>query len=79
MPSMPDRWNRNPRPDPEVLALIESLKQAAEDGKIRGLVAVTVNPMLNVEKATAGDNDLVRKRLLAAGLIEVSNQLLGKE
>lgn len=74
---MPDRWLRGPRPDPKVLALIELLKISAEKGQIRALAVITVDPNLNVETCHVGDIDQVRKRLLAAGLIEASHQLLG--
>lgn len=77
---MPDRWNKNPRPDPAVIELAASLKEAAERGEIRSLAVVVVNPMLEVEMTVAGieDESGVRKRLLAAGLIEVSHTLLSK-
>lgn len=80
MSSIPEQWNRRLRPDPEVLELLAQLTEAAERGEIRALAVVTVNPLLGVEKSKAGDEEEsgVRKRLLAAGLIEVSNTLLGK-
>lgn len=71
-----DRWMRGPRPDPEVLNLIDAVKQSAETGQVRALVIVTVDPLLNIETAVAGDIDLVRKRLLSAGLIEACHALL---
>lgn len=66
------------RPDPEVLELLANLTRAAENGLIRALAVVTVDPLLAVAKSTAGDEEDsgVRKRLLAAGLMEVSNALL---
>lgn len=76
---MPAKWTKTPKPDPKVLALIDSLRRAAEAGEIRTLGLVTVNPMLEVETAIAGDDDLVRKRLLAAGLIEISQKLLSSD
>ena len=75
---MPNRWTKTPRPDPAVLEIIDALRKAAEAGEVRSLVVVTVNPMLDVEMAKAGDDDPVRTRLLAAGLIEVSQKLLSK-
>lgn len=76
--AIPERWNRNPRPDPAVLALLATLQKAAERGEIRAVAIVTLNPTLQVEKVSAGEIDEtgVRKRLLAAGLIEISSTLL---
>lgn len=76
--ALPEKWKTAPRPDPAVLELLSSLNQAAVRGEIRALAVVTVNPQLKVESSSAGDDEEsgVRKRLLAAGLIEVSNTLL---
>lgn len=76
---MPDRWIRNPRPDPAVLDLIEQLRDAASKGLIRTIGVVTVDPMLNVETNQAGEDDPVRKRMLAAGLIELSQKILSSK
>ena len=75
MASIPQRWQR-PKPDPEVIRLLELVKEAVERGQVRAIAIVTIDPMLNVETSKAGDIDLVRKRLLAAGLIEISHTLL---
>lgn len=78
--SLPDRWKRGLRPDPEVIRLLGDLREAAERGEIRAMAVVTVDPTLRVEGSSAGDHEDtgVRKRLLAAGLIQVSNTLLSK-
>lgn len=68
----PHRWKRRPRPDPEVLALIEQLREAASIGSVRTLVVVTMNPLLEIESAHAGEVDRVRKLLLMGGLLEAS-------
>lgn len=73
---MPEKWTRGYRPDPAVLELVENLRKAVEAGQVRAVGLVIITPTLDVEGQTAGDIDGVRKRLLAAGLIEVSQQLL---
>ena len=74
--AMPDRWAKGLRPNPDVLDLLELLKASALSGKLRTLAVVTVDPLLNVETAKAGDCDLVRKRLLAAGLFEAAHAIV---
>lgn len=73
---MSERWAKGLRPDPAVLELIELLRISAEKGHIRTLAVVTVDPLLNVETAKAGDCDLVRKRMLAAGLFESAHAIV---
>lgn len=75
---MPEKWSRGYRPDPTVQKLVDDLKQAIEEGRVRAVALVAITPTLDVETMTAGDIDAVRKRLLAAGLIEVSQRLLSK-
>lgn len=76
--AMPEQWSRGPRPDPEVLSLLASLKEAAERGEIRSLAVVTLDPLLQVSSSFAGavEQTGVRKRVLASGLIEVAHSLL---
>jgi hypothetical protein len=76
--AMPEKWTRGYRPDPAIVELIEELMAAALRGEIRSIAVVTINPMLELDRTVAGTEDEtgVRKRLLAAGLIEVSNTLL---
>lgn len=72
---LPDRWKKGPRPDPSVIELLDQLKAAAIDGRIRGLVVVTVNPLLETEEAHAGDLDNVKKHLLMGGLVAAAHKL----
>ena len=65
------QWRKSPHPDPEVVAVLKQLLIAAEAGSVRSLAVVAVNPMLEIETATAGITDDVRRRLLAGGLMEV--------
>lgn len=64
----PQQWRKSPRPDPSVLELLEALQLAARKGQIRAIAVVTVNPLLEVEPATAGGSDNVKKHLLIGGL-----------
>jgi hypothetical protein len=73
---MPDKWSRNPRPDPAVVQVAHNLQHPSAEGQVRAIAVVTVDPMLNVEAAVAGDIDSVRKRILAAGLIELAHKIL---
>lgn len=73
---IPEKWNRGYRPDPKVIELAEGMRKAIDSGRVRAIAAVVITPMLDVEMQTAGDIDDVRKRLLAAGLIELSQKLL---
>ncbi len=72
---LPERWKRGPRPDASVIELLESLAIAARKGHIRAISVVTVNPLLEVETAHAGDMDHVKTRLLVAGLVEASRSI----
>jgi hypothetical protein len=75
---MPDKWARNPRPDPLVVKAAHNLQHPVAEGQVRALAIVTIDPMLNIETAVAGDIDPVRKRILAAGLIELAHKILSK-
>lgn len=67
--TIPAQWQRGgPRPDPKVLELVERLREAAIKGHIRAMTVVTINPLLEVEKAQAGELDNVRRHLMIGGL-----------
>jgi hypothetical protein len=76
--TMPARWGKGPKPDPSVVDLLEGLLREAKTGKVRSLVVVTINPMLEVEIGMAGDSDSVRKRVLSSGLSEAAVRLILK-
>lgn len=69
--AQPIQWRKSPHPDPEVVTVLKQLLSAAEAGSVRSLAVVAVNPMLEIETATAGVQDDVRRRLIAGGLMEV--------
>lgn len=73
---MPAKWTRGFKSDPAVLELVDTLRKAVETGQVRAVGLVIITPTLDVECQSAGDHDLVRKRLLAAGLIELSQKLI---
>lgn len=73
---MPARWRKGPRPDPDVIQLVDKLAEAAREGRVRALVVVTVNPLLEVESAEAGDLENVKKHLLMGGLSAAKHRLL---
>lgn len=78
MSNLPERWRKGLRPDPEVLHLVDVVREAIIKGQVRGIAIVTIDPQLDVEICLAGCDDLVRKRLLAAGCMEVAHKVLRK-
>lgn len=72
-----ERW-RTPRPDPEVIELIDAVRAAALRGEVRAIAIVTLDPMLHREICMAGMTDEIRKGLLAAGCMEVAHKVLRK-
>jgi hypothetical protein len=72
---VPERWKKGPRPDPEVVELLERLAVAARKGHIRALVVVTLDPLLKVSPQCAGDLDNVRSHLLIGGMFRAATQL----
>jgi hypothetical protein len=76
--TQPVQWRKSPRPDQEIVTILRQLLIAAQNGSVRSLAVVAVNPMLELETATAGITDEVRRRLIAGGLIEVAVNLSKK-
>jgi hypothetical protein len=72
---VPERWKKGPRPDPDVVELLERLAVAARKGHIRALVVVTLDPLLKVTPECAGDMDNVRSHLLVGGMFRAATQL----
>ena len=69
------QWKKSPHPDPDVVSTLVQLLTAAQNGAVRGLVVVAINPMLEVETAQAGITDQVRKHLLAGGLLSAALEI----
>lgn len=71
----PIQWRKSPHPDPEVIAVLRQLLSAAQAGSVRSLAVVVVNPMLEIETATAGITDSVRRTLLSGGLLQAAVEI----
>lgn len=70
------RWPRAPRPDPEVVRLFEQGLDAAKMGLIRTVMIVAVNPVKEVEHASAGDLQSAFRNALFVGLSSAASKLL---
>jgi hypothetical protein len=71
----PAQWKKGPRPDPSVIEFLAQLQEAARKGHIRSIAVITVNPLLEVENAHAGELDNVKRHLLLGGLIALSRNI----
>jgi len=72
---MPEKWRRNPAPDPSVTKLADAASEAARAGQVRLMGVVTIDPLLKVEFHCAGDLDEVKRNLLIAGLTRLIQQV----
>ena len=66
---MPQRWQRNLKPDQGVLELLESLLDAARKGHLRALAVVAVNPLLETEVGWRAQGDRIQLEAAAAVLL----------
>lgn len=69
-------FRRHPRPDDEVVELLEKLLSSARNGYVRSIVLAAVNPVNKVETACTGDLGDVRKTALLGGLLKVAIALM---
>lgn len=76
MKPVPMQWRKGPKPDPDVIALVQELHEAVEQGLVRVISITVVTPTLQIETKQAGDLDHVKSHLLAAGLLKASQKLL---
>lgn len=73
---MPEGFRGFQKPEPEVVVLLERILCAARAGHVRSVALVAVNPLHQVETATAGDLSEVRTSSLVHGLARVTNELI---
>lgn len=73
---MPEGFRGSQKPQPDVVTLLERVLNAARMGHIRSVALVAVNPIHQVETATAGDLSEVRTSSLVCGLTRVTNELI---
>lgn len=75
---MERQFRASPRPDEEVVALLERALRAAKAGRVRTATVVLVTHT-NVETATAGEDRQIRLDAMIAGLVRATNQLALRE
>lgn len=70
------RWRKHPRPDGDVIDLLERVLLAARKGYVKSVAIVAVNPIHQVETGAAGDLSEVRTNVLLGGLTRAANELM---
>lgn len=73
---MSAQFRKTPRPDAEVVELLQRLLSAAQHGYVRSVVVVTVNPVQEVERLTAGDLSPIRLNALLGGLAQLKSHII---
>lgn len=70
------RFRSHPRPDDEVVSLLEKVLESARNGYVRSVVIVAVNPVNKAETGIAGDLGEIRSTVLAGGMARASAQII---
>lgn len=73
------RWKRNPKPDAEVIRVLEEALEAARMGYVRAAVVVMVNPVHEVKIGAAGHTTGILRTVLIGGLFCAAHKLLNSE
>lgn len=73
------RWKSNPRPNAEVVKVLEEALEAAKLGHARAAVVVMVNPVHEVKIGAAGHATGILRTILIGGLSSAAHQLLNSE
>jgi hypothetical protein len=71
-----ERFRKNPRPNDDVLLLLETAIDAARQGHIQACSIVTSDRLHNVESSSAGEIEGTGKFLLIAGLSKEAHKLI---
>lgn len=69
-------FRSKPRANPEVLAVADKLKQAAQDGYVQAILVVTVGPLNNAEVVASGDLSPVKSNGLLGGLVRAAFEVM---
>jgi hypothetical protein len=69
-------FRKHPRPDPDVVELLERVLASARLGYVRAITIVAVNPINEVETPSAGEVDLTRLTALQGGLLRAAIELM---
>jgi hypothetical protein len=73
---MNPKFRSHPRPDGDVIDLLERVLASAQKGYVRSVAIVAVNPVHQVETGAAGDLSEVRTSVLLGGLSRAANELM---
>lgn len=73
------RWKSNPRPNAEVIKVLEEALEAARMGRARAAVVVLVNPVHEVKIGAAGHAPSIMRTILIGGLSSAAHQLLNSD
>lgn len=69
-------FRATPRPDYEVIDLLERVLYSAREGRVRSISLVVVDPIHQAETASAGDLSQLRINVLIGGLSRAAQDLL---
>lgn len=72
------RFRASPRPDGDVIMLLETALASARRGVLRSVVVVALNPVYEVETGIAGALDQTHCTVLLGGLSMAANKLIRK-
>jgi hypothetical protein len=73
---MNPKFRTHPKPDGDVIDLLERVLVSAKHGYVRSVAIVAVNPIHQVETGAAGDLSDVRTSVLLGGLSRAANELM---
>lgn len=73
---MNPKFRTHPKPDGDVIDLLERVLISAKHGYVRSVAIVAVNPVHQVETGAAGDLSEVRTSVLLGGLSRAANELM---
>lgn len=73
---MHPRWQRQLRPDSEVVHTLEQALAAARKGQLRAVLIVSINPLRETERVVAGELDPVGRTVLIGALAQAKHDLL---
>lgn len=70
------KFRTHPRPDGEVIDLLERALASAKKGYVKTALIVLADPLHHVETAAAGDLSEVRTNVMLGGLTRAANELM---
>lgn len=66
------KFRKDPRPESDVVALLEDALDSARRGATKSLVIIAANPVNHIETASAGDLSPDRTTVLLGGLVRAA-------